>query len=253
MKVELVNYTEDALDLLLVTKNTRLRFDSDPSTWDPEIKEEHLSYMRDTIKSSWEFIDYTFKISGVSRAFTHQLVRTRTGSYAQESQRVSDLSEAEWVTPPLSTPRAEALFRANCASAFDGYAELIGEGVPLGDARAILPTATATSIMAKFNLRTLHDMAKVRLCTRTQGEYQRVFREMRKAVVRVHPWIARFQFLEVHCVSEGTCCFPRYGKKECPVYDVSMDLSALKERTREKYWMMDLYEAKPIAKDGKAS
>ena len=34
-----------------------------------------------------EFADFTFKITGVSRALTHQLVRHRCASYAQRSQR----------------------------------------------------------------------------------------------------------------------------------------------------------------------
>ena len=91
-KVKLVNYTSDAKDLLLFTKNTRL-FDSDDSMsvikdWSEEKKQEELDYMLKTIKSSWEFIDYTFVLSGVSRGFTHQFVRTRQASYAQQSLRV---------------------------------------------------------------------------------------------------------------------------------------------------------------------
>ena len=85
MKVKLISYTQDALELLLLTKNTRLANDGlltldDIKGWSHDKKMQHIGYMRDTIQSSWEFVDYTFKISGVSRAFTHQLVRTRTAS-----------------------------------------------------------------------------------------------------------------------------------------------------------------------------
>jgi thymidylate synthase ThyX len=102
MEIKLINYTTDALELLLYTKNTRLQGQMSlkdikdmPKDW----KYEQLSYMRDTIKSSWEFVDYTFEINGVSRAFTHQLVRSRQGSYAQESHRSGDLSDHKWVSP----------------------------------------------------------------------------------------------------------------------------------------------------------
>ena len=71
MKVELLSCTPDALNLLLRTKNTRLAYDEDPADWSEEERAKHLEYMLGTIKSSWEFVDYVFRISGVTRAFTH--------------------------------------------------------------------------------------------------------------------------------------------------------------------------------------
>ena len=84
MKVKLVNYTQDAKDLLIFTKNTRLLNVEDAyqeiKDWPEDKKQAELDYMLQTIKSSWEFVDYTFEIRDVTRAFTHQFVRTRTGS-----------------------------------------------------------------------------------------------------------------------------------------------------------------------------
>jgi len=84
MKVELVNYTQDAVDLLLFTKNTRLMPDDDAykriAEWEWEKKQAELDYMLNTIRSSWEFIDYTFNVRDVTRGFTHQFVRTRQAS-----------------------------------------------------------------------------------------------------------------------------------------------------------------------------
>lgn len=263
MNVTLISTTPDALTLLLGTKNTRLGFNSDPSKWSVEQRSEHLAYMKDTIKSSWEFVDYVFKIEGVTRAFTHQLVRTRTGSYAQESQRTVDASENGFLNPFRASEEAEPkpydstlglrteLFDASCFKAFHLYKALLDDGAAAQDARGVLPTATLTNIVAKFNLRTLHDMAKLRLCTRTQGEYQTVFRQMRDAVIAVHPWVGEYGFLEVHCVSVGTCAFPRFGKKECQHYDPRMDLDAVKEETRVKFWAKEVQVAKPVAVDGK--
>ena len=91
MKVQLISYTDDAVNLLLFTKNTRLMNDDDAysqiAEWPNEKKQEELDYMLQTIRSSWEFIDYTFNIRDVSRGFTHQFVRTRQASYAQQPQR----------------------------------------------------------------------------------------------------------------------------------------------------------------------
>lgn len=252
MKITLVNYTPDALDLLLQTKGTRLKHRENPAEWSPEKKQEHLDYMRDTIKSSWEFVDYVFKIEGVSRAFTHQLVRTRTGSYAQEAMRVIDARSAPVLSPALKSPEAASVWAEAVESAMQAYGTMVDLGEAPQDARGILPTNVTTSIMAKFNLRTLSDMAKLRLCTRTQGEYQDAFRAMRSAVVAVHPWAA--EFLDVYCASHGTCAFPAYGRKECPLYKYVMPHERLLAIRAEVRAAADVerYEAAPVAVAGKA-
>lgn len=249
MKVTLLSCTPDAMNLLLRTKNTRLKFSSDPATWSEAQRAEHLSYMRDTIQSSWEMVDYVFQIEGVSRAFTHQLVRTRTGAYAQESQRTIDARDNPVVAPGLHDLNAVEIWTDAVDAALGAYSKMVDAGVPPQDARGILPTNISTSIVAKFSLRTLSDMAKVRLCTRTQGEYQSVFREMRDLVIAEHPWAK--DFINVHCVSVGTCAFPRYGKVECPLYDPRMDLEALRAETAAKFETVR-FEAKPKAAGGKA-
>ena len=54
MKVELVNHTSDAVNLLLFTKNTRLMNDDDAyssiSDWPENKKQEELDYMLKTIR-----------------------------------------------------------------------------------------------------------------------------------------------------------------------------------------------------------
>ena len=103
MKVELINATSDAVNLLLFTKNTRLMNDDDSYSkiidWSDEKKQSELDYMLNTIRSSWEFIDYTFDVRDVSRGFTHQFVRTRQASYAQQSQRTVDMGGFSYYTP----------------------------------------------------------------------------------------------------------------------------------------------------------
>jgi Predicted alternative thymidylate synthase len=250
-QVALRSFTPDALNLLLETKGTRLAQADPPSLWSAEKKQEHLDYMRDTIKSSWEFVDYVFKITHVSRNFTQQLERTRTGSYAELSLRASDVREHEVLCPPSIQEQPEWLHEWQRIEQLmmNGYAKLIDDGAAVQDARGLLPTNITTSIFAKFNLRSLHEMAKLRLCVRTQGEYQNVFRDMRSLVISVHPWAA--EFLEVHCVATGICAFPRYGKAECPVYLPDMDRSATIIHARELFWSVR-HEASPKARDGKA-
>ena len=249
MKVELINRTTWALETLLYTKNTRLQgeqtFD-DIVKWPEDKKLEHLAYMKDTIQSSWEFVDYVFEISGVSRAFTHQLVRTRTASFAQESQRTVDVRNAI-VINNCEDDAEIAEFNNAADNAMKYYGDLIDDGMAVQNARGILPTNIETSIIVKLNLRTLHDMALLRLCTRTQGEYQRAFKLMRDCVIEAHPWAA--QFLKVHCAWYGSCAFPRY--KDCPVKEVDDDeYDRLRKEYYENSWNNVEFEANPVAKGG---
>lgn len=255
MEVKLINYTPNALELLIYTKNTRLQGNhtlQDIIDSDMDWKLDQLSYMRDTIKSSWEFVDYTFEINGVSRAFTHQLVRTRQGSYAQESHRSGDLSNHDWVSLDEDKygPDVCQDFDDAMENGFQQYQDMISNGAERQDARGVIGTAVATNIIAKFNLRTLHQMAEVRLCTRTQGEYQNVFRTMRSEIMAVHPWAG--DFIQVFCANHGTCCFPRYT--ECPIqkYTLNSDqqrLDTIKRNVRDEH-ERNRHVANPEARGG---
>lgn len=216
-KVTLVNYTQDALELLVFTKSGRLK----PGTTFNDIKclsehekLEHWKYMMDTIQTSFEFVDYTFQIKNVSRAFTHQLVRTRTASFQQQAMRVVDARDFKYLVSTDNPKYQEAA--DNC---FELYGEMLDEGVDTQDARGILPTAVHTEIFMKANLRTLANMAELRLCKRAEGEYQKVFKKIIEEVVIVHPWTA--PLLKVYCVKYGICAFPRYT--ECPVQEFCID------------------------------
>lgn len=266
-RVEIVSVTPDALELLIYTKSTRLQGKQTIEgikTWPMEKKLEELAYMRDTIKSSWEFVDYTFEIHGVSRSFTHQFVRTRdqagiddpafgspdanpvVASFAQESQRTVDASGSGVVMPPIR-PENEDWFKEMIGFENYLYAQAIAKGEPPQNARFLAPHATSTSIIAKFSLRALHHMAEVRLCTRTQGEYQDVFRMMRDRVYEIHPWVKGW--LEVFCVNHGTCCFPRYTK--CPVQQLCLVAPADIRQVIKEAWETGRHEATPVAIDGK--
>ena len=198
MKVKLVSYTSDAVNLLLFTKNTRLMNDEDAydkiSQWDEDKKQAELDYMLNTIRSSWEFIDYTFDVREVTRGFTHQFVRTRQGSYAQQSQRTVDMQGFGYYTPNriYKDETANTIYDDIMEKINEKYQELRSLGIPAEDARGILPTNIHTNIIAKFNLRTLSEMSKSRLSPRAQGEYQEVFKLMVREVVNVHPWAEAF-------------------------------------------------------------
>ena len=200
MKVTLISHTQDAQDILMFTKATRLTMS--PSLME-EIKErphqekmDELEYMANTIPSSWEFVDYVFLVEGVSRAYTHQQVRTRQASYAQQTMRVLDMGEFGYIYSDkiAADPVAVKIVDEALDAIKVAYTGLINMGHAVEDARGVLPTNISTNIVCKFNLRTFVELAKARTGGRTQGEYQKVLNGMVDEVLAVHPWAEKFLF-----------------------------------------------------------
>lgn len=245
-KVELVSFTANALELLLYTKAGRLGHNvnlQDIIMWPKEEKLNHLDYMMKTIQTSFEFVHYIFKISNVSRSFTHQLVRTRDASYQQESQRTVNVRD-NTVSNPLGDNN---IYEFAIDSAMTAYSDLVEAGFPVQDAREVLPTAIHTNIFVKANLRTLARMAEVRLCKRTQGQYQDVFKMMKALITNIHPYFE--PMLNVACVKTGICIFPNYTK--CPVQKYTIRVTDKQKAKIKEAWSTTDHVANPIAKDGR--
>lgn len=206
MKVALIDYTGIgsvdqmfAARLLAYTKNTRLEQGMDTRIKFQEMNRDdlmkELDYIAKTIRSSWEFIHYTFEITGVTRAFTHQFVRSRNWSFAQQSQRAMNLTGFETRIP--ETVRANSSLLAKWHRVMElidkTYDAFQIEGIPNQDCRGILPTNITTSIIAGCNLRSFADtVAKRGESLRAQGEYREVVELMAQAVLKVHPWVEPF-------------------------------------------------------------
>lgn len=202
MKVQLIYYTgmpdpDFAAKLLIYTKNTRLTQGEDTrrrlAAMDDEQTQTELDYIANTIRSSWEMIEYVFEITGVTRAFTHQFVRHRHGSYAQQAQRVVNMSDFETLIPQTVVDAGkENTWRLCMEMIASVYKDLQEAGVPTQDCRGVLPTNVLTNIIAKFNLRSLAEIFPKRKNLRAQGEFAEVAREMERCVLEVHPWAKTF-------------------------------------------------------------
>lgn len=209
MKVTLIDYTGAghsdpfyAARILAYVKNTRLtqggeglaRFMAMPIG---ELNNE-LDYIANTIRSSWEFVGFTFQIEGVTRAFTHQFVRTRNASYAQQAMRVADMGGFEALLP--TTVAENNMYEDEWNAVLDrikkGYQFLRNGGIPAQDARGLLPTNVLTNIAAYMNLRTLADLAAKRINARVQEEYNAVAQAMVDVAKEKMPWIHPFLFPE---------------------------------------------------------
>lgn len=196
-----------AAALLIFTKSTRLEMTTGGFQEvivrcqnEPDWMMKELDYMSKTIRSSWEFLDVTFTLRNVSRACAQQITRTRFtpidgdlfGSYAMQSQRVTDMSAMGWNNPIGSGSDLGDAFDECMNEAMGNYQHLIQEGAKLEDARGVLPVNLHCNLIAKYNLRMLVDLVQKRESYRAQGEFNTVAREMREALINMWPWAELF-------------------------------------------------------------
>lgn len=200
MEVKLINYTTNPVAAIEEAATTC--YDSQPT--DGRI-------MRHCYKSGHhsvlEFADFTFRVKGVSRALTHQLVRHRMASFAQRSQRYCVEDGFEYVTPASvkKDPQTAALYRETVETIQSAYLRLVEAGVPAEDARMLLPNACCSEICVKMNLRELIHFSNERLCACAQWEIRALAREMVKAVLEVAPELKAF--LVPKCEAHAPYCF----------------------------------------------
>jgi thymidylate synthase ThyX len=204
MKVSLIDHTgmgshkDHAADLLIFTKSTRLEMRpglmEDIKAWPWKKKEEELTYMANTIPSSWEFCHYTFLIENVTRGFTHQLVRTRTASFAQQTMRVLNVEGWTYGTGPSidGNPTAKSLYDNAMDGIAQDYSASFNVRAEIEDARGILPTNIHTNIVMSANLRTMTEMIRKRSSPRVQGEYRDFISLTKTRICEAHPWAEIF-------------------------------------------------------------
>lgn len=146
---------------------------------------------RTHLKAPFEAVTMHFLLEGVTRAFTHQLVRQRTAVYAQESMRFAvkeNIDEEVALPPSLAALPGDAVGRRLWQQAVnkidDVYHALVASGVPAEDARGLLPTNITTRVHYVTNYRALLEHAGNRLCTQAQFEWRVVFAGIAKAIRR---------------------------------------------------------------------
>lgn len=123
---------------------------------------------------------YNFVITGVSRSFTHELVRHRAGfGYSQLSQRYVDESDTDFVEPGCiaEDPALHALWVEAVGAAHAAYVKLVdGLAAKFADvddktlrrkmarqaARSVLPNATETKIFVTANARAWRHFIELR-------------------------------------------------------------------------------------------
>lgn len=124
---------------------------------------------------------FTFKVTGVPRAMTHQIVRHRQMAFGQQSYRVSSC-----YSDPIRYPvtlkekvdegdkRATELmqdFENAARTVRKVYKDMIEAGVPMEQARCIMPMGTCTKIAITMRLREMIEYFKGRTGDIAQDEH----------------------------------------------------------------------------------
>jgi flavin-dependent thymidylate synthase len=211
------------------------------------------------LKAPLEAVDLHFMIEGVTRAFTHQMVRQRTAVYAQESLRFAVKEDIAARPGPLTSTNRDAqrVWGGAVGRIWEAYKVLIGMGVPAEEARGLLPHDTLTRLNYKTNLRNLVDHLGNRLCTQAQFEWRLVGAGIVKAIYEYEPqgplqwdgptrkgytgWqfkhIAEAGLFKPVCYAQGRCPFQADFDRGCTIRE-RVD-SGQWDAIDDKEWLAD--------------
>jgi thymidylate synthase (FAD) len=164
--------------------------------------------------SPFEHACFTFEVSGISRSCSHQLVRHRIASYTQQSQRYTKLTEPHFITPPKvkDTQGWGKRYTDLTLDCHRLYQEMVEMGIPMEDARYILPQSFETKIVMTMNARELINASELRLCLKAQWEIRELFKNIKSKVEEVAPTIG--QMLKPKCYRLGFC----NEKESCGIF-----------------------------------
>jgi thymidylate synthase ThyX len=142
-----------------------------------------------------------FEVSGVSRACTHQIVRTRKAAFHQQSMRASFYGYGPEVRVPESIWRlsdeARRLWFEAVEASRRAYVAACAEDASYQDARYILTEGTTNYILMEYPLREFINVYAYRGCSMFQWEIVAVMRAAREILVAQYPWLE--PYIKISC------------------------------------------------------
>lgn len=196
MNVQLLQATKNPIILMWTAARTCYSSNVPENIWEScfRCEEKSTSEWNDDLIEKWQFVrkvlasghlsiaehvNFTFAISGISRACSHQLVRHRHCTFSQQSQRYVNLHNKMLdVVCPYQFQGYTSLyepFSEHIKESKKAYDTLIEAGAQPEDARAILPNATCTNLIMTCNYAELIHICGLRMCTRAQAEIRQLF------------------------------------------------------------------------------
>ncbi|MBP7934388.1 MAG: FAD-dependent thymidylate synthase [Phycisphaerae bacterium] len=163
---------------------------------------------------------FNLLITGVSRSFTHELIRHRAGfGYSQLSQRYVDESTADFVEPDCiaEDPALHEVWMAAIGHAHEAYCRLVDglaarhagmedktlrRKIARQAARSVLPNATETKIFITANARALRHFIELRCNEHAEVEIRKVSGQVLRVLQKEAPHL--FGDYELVDLPDGT-------------------------------------------------
>lgn len=178
MGVTILTATQNPMDVIAIAAGTSYGKD------DPKHNRVVSCFDRGHM-SVFEHASLTFRVDGISRACSHQLVRHRMASFVQVSQRYTKIdTKRDWyVTPPcfFDDPVFEEAMR-DCAIY---YNLMLSNGIKPEDARYLLPEACKTELTVTMNVRELVHFLNLRTDPHAQWEIRDMANELVNEVAAI--------------------------------------------------------------------
>ena len=188
MKVTLTDITPDAQQKIAEAASMCYDSKTDYASNENRLKKllelKHLTTLR--------FANASFRIEGISRVCSHQLVRTAHAGFLQRSQRYVDETGIHVVIPPSYeniSPYLQNKVLSHMDKAKEIYVELREAGVPKGDARFMLLEGSETSINMTGNFQMWKEWIEKRTDKSAQWEIRELANTIKTRLAEHAPLI----------------------------------------------------------------
>lgn len=183
-------------DILGLQKNKTLDSLMESLTGQEIMELASLSILGGYSPTSLESVNLTFFIRNISLNCSHQIVRHRLFGFSQLSYR-ANLKKNKFITIPETISDGpendfKTRFKNISDMATELYEDMCIKGVPLEDARYILPTGINTHVVMTGNYRALQDFYSQRSCEYcSQWEINEVANQIRASVFKWNKMFGR--------------------------------------------------------------
>jgi thymidylate synthase (FAD) len=189
-----------------------------------EVEATFRDLCKTELQGAFEFAHFNIQMEGVSRAFQQQLTRTRLAAYSAESLRFTESGMEVLVGPHLAQFTGDGEghkvdWTLEYQMAMDNienlYNDMIEDGVPVEDARGILPLNVLSKVGMSVSYKTLVHMSRVRMCYQSQkGEWGPVFSAIFAQLGLIDPLLT-LPF-GAFCDAGQPCPFHSRLDRDCP-------------------------------------
>lgn len=215
-----------------------------------QLKEFVVKVLKSGHLSIAEHVNFTFAISGISRACSHQLVRHRLCTFSQQSQRYVEIKESQdeldeaftdnYTSENFADTKLAIILNKYFVDgdkfknangyyyALDNYLESIKHGEKAEDARRFLPNATKTNLVMTCNLRQLLHISELRLCTRAQNEIRQLFKKMQDELCKYNLDLGLMlmpQCEKLGYCPESKCCGRKQSLEDLLISEYNMGVN----------------------------